>query len=170
MLRAARNMPASTSSFTALAFAPGALNTGMPFLDSTSTGMLLVPAPARPTARSDSGSCSLCMSAERTRIASGLLISDATSNRSRGRRSRPLIEMLLRVWILNRITRLLGIGRSCPRRLRHRRYCRWSEIMVPGGESGERTPHFSHPAPYLSSVLGLKFLHEFDQRIDALGG
>ncbi len=75
MLRAARNMPASTSSFTALALAPGALNTGMPFFESASTGMLLVPAPARPTARRMSGIATLCMSAERTRMASGLPIS-----------------------------------------------------------------------------------------------
>ena len=51
MLRAASNRPASTSSFTALAFAPGALNTGMPRRLIASTGMLLVPAPARPMAR-----------------------------------------------------------------------------------------------------------------------
>ena len=47
------SMPASTSSFTALALAPGALNTGMPRFESAATGMLLTPAPARPTARSD---------------------------------------------------------------------------------------------------------------------
>ena len=35
---------------TALAFAPGALKTGMPRLLSFATGMLLVPAPARATA------------------------------------------------------------------------------------------------------------------------
>ena len=43
-------MPASTSSLTAFALAPGALNTGMPRLLSFATGMLLVPAPARATA------------------------------------------------------------------------------------------------------------------------
>ena len=50
MLRAARNSPASTSSLTALALAPGALKTGMPRWLSFATGMLLVPAPARATA------------------------------------------------------------------------------------------------------------------------
>ena len=40
----------STSSFTALALAPGALNTGTPRCDISATGMLLVPAPARPMA------------------------------------------------------------------------------------------------------------------------
>ena len=43
-------MPAITSSLTAFAFAPGALNTGTPRLLSFATGMLLVPAPARATA------------------------------------------------------------------------------------------------------------------------
>jgi hypothetical protein len=50
MLRAAISMPASTSSFTALALAPGALNTGTPRALIAATGMLLVPAPARPMA------------------------------------------------------------------------------------------------------------------------
>ena len=59
MLRAARNRPASTSSFTALALAPGALNTGMPRRLSSATGMLLVPAPARPTARTESGTANV---------------------------------------------------------------------------------------------------------------
>src|SRR5688500_19143092 len=50
ILRAARNMPAMTSSLTAFAFAPGALKTGIPRLESRATGMLFVPAPARATA------------------------------------------------------------------------------------------------------------------------
>jgi hypothetical protein len=102
MLRAARNMPASTSSFTALAFAPGALNTGMPFFDRASTGMLLVPAPARPTAR-------------RCRAAQFVHVRRAHQDRVgvvdlRGdfeavarQALEALDEMLLRVWILNRI-------------------------------------------------------------------
>ncbi|MDF3010802.1 MAG: hypothetical protein K0S03_1598 [Burkholderiales bacterium] len=65
------SMPASTSSFTALALAPGALNTGMPRFESAGTGMLLTPAPARPTARSDGPNSYLCRSCERTRIAHG---------------------------------------------------------------------------------------------------
>ena len=54
-LRAAINIPASTSSFTAFAFAPGALNTGTPRPLISFTGMLFVPAPARPIARTLSG-------------------------------------------------------------------------------------------------------------------
>ena len=73
MLRAARNRPASTSSLTALAFAPGALNTGMPRAESSSTGMLLTPAPARAMARTSGAIALACMSAERTRIACGAL-------------------------------------------------------------------------------------------------
>ena len=64
-------MPASTSSFTALALAPGALNTGTPRALIASTGMLLVPAPARPMAFTLAGISMPCMSAERTSIASG---------------------------------------------------------------------------------------------------
>ncbi len=70
-LRAAMSMPASTSSFTALAFAPGALNTGMPRLLSAATGMLLTPAPARPTAFSEGPNSNLCRSWERTSTANG---------------------------------------------------------------------------------------------------
>jgi hypothetical protein len=44
-----------------------------------STGLLLVPAPARPTALSDSGIGMSCILAGRTRIASGWAISEATS-------------------------------------------------------------------------------------------
>ena len=38
------------SSFTALALAPGALNTGMPRFEHSSMGILFTPLPARPTA------------------------------------------------------------------------------------------------------------------------
>jgi hypothetical protein len=72
-------MPPRTSSFTALAFAPGALNTGTPRRLMTSTGMLFTPAPARPMALTLAGISALCMSAERTMTASGWPISDATS-------------------------------------------------------------------------------------------
>ena len=68
-----------TSSLTAFAFAPGALKTGMPRLESRATGMLLVPAPARATALTLAGTSISCMSAERSRIASGWPISEATS-------------------------------------------------------------------------------------------
>ena len=47
-------MAAMTSSFTALALAPGVLNTTIPFSEQRSMGMLLVPAPARAMARRDS--------------------------------------------------------------------------------------------------------------------
>ena len=79
MLRAARNSPASTSSLTALALAPGALNTGTPRLLSAATGMLLMPAPARATASTEGGMFMPCMSAERSSTACGLPISEASS-------------------------------------------------------------------------------------------
>src|SRR5262245_40098674 len=70
-LRAASSTPAITSSFTALAFAPGALKTGTPRLFIRSTGMLFTPAPARPIALTLAGMSIACMSWERTRMASG---------------------------------------------------------------------------------------------------
>ena len=79
MWRAPRKSPASTSSLTAFAFAPGELKTGTPRCESSGTGMLLVPAPARPTASTLAGMSMPCMSAERTRIASGRPISGPVS-------------------------------------------------------------------------------------------
>ena len=70
-LRAASSMPVTTSSLTALAFAPGALNTGTPRALIALTGMLLVPAPARAIARTLAGICMPCMSAERSSTALG---------------------------------------------------------------------------------------------------
>ena len=78
-LRAAISSPAITSSLTALAFAPGVLKTGMPSLLSFATGMLFVPAPARPTHSTLSGIGMSCILNERSKIASGLPISAATS-------------------------------------------------------------------------------------------
>ena len=69
--REAMSRAAMTSSFTALAFAPGVLNTGTPISASSSSGMLFTPTPARPTASTVSGSAMPCMSAERTMIARG---------------------------------------------------------------------------------------------------
>ena len=43
-----RSIPQTTSSFTALAFAPGVLKTTIPLFVASSTGILLVPAPALP--------------------------------------------------------------------------------------------------------------------------
>src|SRR5688500_8658685 len=96
MLRAASNMPATTSSLTAFALAPGALNTGMPRSDILAIGTLLVPDPARPIASSASGISMACKSAERTRMACGSTTSADTANRSQGKRFSPPAEMLLR--------------------------------------------------------------------------
>jgi len=63
-------MPAMINSFTAFAFAPGVLNTTTPFFARFSKGMLLKPAPARATARTDSGSSKSCMTALLTKMAS----------------------------------------------------------------------------------------------------
>jgi hypothetical protein len=64
-------MAATTSSFTALALAPGALKTGTPRRVSSSTGMLFTPAPARATAFTVAGMSAACRTCERSRIASG---------------------------------------------------------------------------------------------------
>ena len=50
MSRLASSMAAITSSFTPFAFAPGVLNTTMPFFAYSAWGMLFTPAPARATA------------------------------------------------------------------------------------------------------------------------
>ena len=78
-LREAMNRPARTSSLTALALAPGVLNTGTPRSVSASTGMLFVPAPARATARTESSMGVSWSLAERTRRASGSSTEPPTS-------------------------------------------------------------------------------------------
>src|SRR5437868_4758565 len=93
------SMPASTSSFTAFAFAPGALNTGTPRLESAGTGMLLTPAPARPTALSDGPNSNLCRSAERTRMASGSFASF-----TREYFSENLLSPICAIWLMTRIS------------------------------------------------------------------
>ena len=55
IFREASSRAHTASSFTALALAPGVLNTTMPASEQRSMGMLLVPAPARATARRASG-------------------------------------------------------------------------------------------------------------------
>jgi len=79
MLRAARNNPAITSSLTALALAPGALNTGMPRSLMASTGILFTPAPARPMASTESAMGLSCIFSERSSRASGCSISGEVS-------------------------------------------------------------------------------------------
>src|SRR5690348_18023392 len=66
-----RRPPRSTLfPYTTLFRSPGALNTGTPRFDSAATGTLFVPAPARPTAFTPVGIVIVCMSADRTMIAS----------------------------------------------------------------------------------------------------
>ena len=78
-LREAMNSPARTSSLTALALAPGVLNTGTPRSVSASTGMLFVPAPARATARTESSMGVSWSLVERTSRASGSSTEPPTS-------------------------------------------------------------------------------------------
>src|SRR5436190_378804 len=108
-LRAASSMPASTSSFTAFAFAPGALNTGTPRFDSAATGMLFTPAPARPTASREGPNSRLCRSAERTRMACGSFASFTTAYCSAGKRFRPTWAMLFSTRISHFLARALAM-------------------------------------------------------------
>ena len=77
--RALKTSAAITNSFTAFAFAPGVLKTGMPRSVQTATGILFTPAPALAIARTVSGNLSAPMVALRTKIASGWLNSLAIS-------------------------------------------------------------------------------------------
>ena len=76
--RDASKSPATTSSFTPLAFAPGVLNATIPFFAYSSNGILLTPAPALATARRLSGTSSSCMDALLTKTASAASKSSMT--------------------------------------------------------------------------------------------
>ena len=77
MPREASNKPQSTSSFTALALAPGVLKTTTPRSVQSVTGTLLVPAPARAIARA-SPTSSIVSLWLRSKIASPPIASPAT--------------------------------------------------------------------------------------------
>ena len=66
ILREASSRPATTSSLTALALAPGELKTTTPFSAILSRGMLFTPAPARPMHSSSSSTDISCKFALRT--------------------------------------------------------------------------------------------------------
>mmetsp|Transcript_34401 Transcript_34401/g.101124 ORF Transcript_34401/g.101124 Transcript_34401/m.101124 type:complete len:279 (+) Transcript_34401:2280-3116(+) len=97
--REPRSMPQRTSSFTALALAPGVLKTGMPSSVMRATGMLLVPAPHRAMARTvwaTSSSLSLWL---RRRMAWALAASEPsgrTSKLTSSKRFRPMGLILLK--------------------------------------------------------------------------
>ena len=90
----------TTSSATALALAPGVLNTTMPLFVQSSTGMLFVPAPARAMASRLSGSGASCISALRTRMPCGAAASLSISNWLAGSLARPTGEMAFNVLIV----------------------------------------------------------------------
>ena len=79
MPRVASSMPAMTSSLTALALAPGVLNTTMPRLLYSAIGTLLTPAPARAAATSDLGISTSASFWLRSKKASGWPMSLPTS-------------------------------------------------------------------------------------------
>ena len=67
------SMAHSTSSFTALALAPGVENTAMPASEQRSMGMLFTPTPARAMASSSDGKSMSRSLAERTMMPSGFV-------------------------------------------------------------------------------------------------
>jgi len=91
-----------------LAFAPGALKTGTPRPLIAFTGILLVPAPARPIARTLSGIFIAFMSCERTRIASGCAASLETLYPFSGKRFSPTCE----IWLRTRISNFFAVIRE----------------------------------------------------------
>ena len=93
--REARSIPARTSSLTPFAFAPGVLNTTIPFSAHASTGMLLTPAPARAMTLTCSGSSMSCIFALLTKTASALFRSSVCLYSSPNR-PRPVWEIGLR--------------------------------------------------------------------------
>ena len=69
--------PARTNSFTAFAFAPGVLNTTIPFSVHESTGILFTPAPALDIALRLSERCSELSLVLLTNIPSGLSVASS---------------------------------------------------------------------------------------------
>mmetsp|Transcript_29713 Transcript_29713/g.64336 ORF Transcript_29713/g.64336 Transcript_29713/m.64336 type:complete len:201 (+) Transcript_29713:844-1446(+) len=98
------SMPQITSSFTALALAPGVLKTGMPSSVMRATGMLLTPDPHLAIARQVLGTSSSLSLWERKRMAwalAPLMPSGRTSYFSSPKRPRPLVLILLKHLIWN---------------------------------------------------------------------
>ena len=85
---------AIASSFTAFALAPGVLNTTIPLSVHLSTGILLTPTPALATAFNLGGNSILFILKLLIKIASGFVISEATSYFSVGNSLKPFDEIL----------------------------------------------------------------------------
>mmetsp|Transcript_10020 Transcript_10020/g.18057 ORF Transcript_10020/g.18057 Transcript_10020/m.18057 type:complete len:200 (-) Transcript_10020:101-700(-) len=104
MPREASSREQMTSSFTALAFAPGVLNTGMPSSVMRSTGMLFTPAPQRAMQRTVGGTSDSCSLWERSMMAisppsRSALLPD-TLYFPASKRCRPTGEIALKVLML----------------------------------------------------------------------
>ena len=97
ILREERSAAQMTSSLTALALAPGVLNTAMPCSEHLSIGILLTPAPARAIARSPSENCISCIDAERTIMAAGSFALSVQLYFAGSKRSVPHFAILLSV-------------------------------------------------------------------------
>mmetsp|Transcript_22884 Transcript_22884/g.58354 ORF Transcript_22884/g.58354 Transcript_22884/m.58354 type:complete len:204 (-) Transcript_22884:139-750(-) len=101
MPRDASSMAQMTSSLTALALAPGVLNTGTPSSVIFCTGMLFTPAPQRTMQRTVCGTSSTLSWWLRSMMAMGdcgsLVSSPDTTYLPAGKRDRPTGEMALKV-------------------------------------------------------------------------
>jgi hypothetical protein len=98
-LRAEASIAASTSSFTALAFAPGAFeHRDAPGRLASSTGMLFTPAPARPIAFTEGAISAGVSACERSRSASG----SESALPHRVRRGRKALEPARRDGVVDR--------------------------------------------------------------------
>ena len=95
-----------TISFVASAFAPGALKTTMPLSEQRSSGMLFVPAPARPMHLSSGQNSVWCRSADRMSSASGVSNSVPTSQPCFTSMSVPRWDIVFIVRILNMVRHL----------------------------------------------------------------
>ena len=93
----ASRSPASVSSLTAFAFAPGVLKTTIPFSLHLSIGMLFTPAPARATAARFSPSSMSCMLKLRRIMQSGFSQLSLIAYFVLSKLSRPHFAILLRV-------------------------------------------------------------------------
>ena len=92
--------PANTSSFTALALAPGVLKTTMPLSVHKSTGILLTPTPALEIAFKDLFKLLLFNLVLLTKTPSGSLNSSSKTHSVLDKASKPIGEILLKVLIL----------------------------------------------------------------------
>ena len=93
---AAKSIMAIVNSLTAFAFAPGVLNTTTPSSANLSNGILLTPAPALATHKTDSGKVISCIAALLTMTAEAPSILSVDTSYSFGKTFNPTGEILFK--------------------------------------------------------------------------